>query len=56
MRDVSQRQMAVERSEAQEAQEEEAPETCEGEPEVPDVQVLTLNHGEHQDATLYRYV
>lgn len=43
--------MAVEKraSEAREAR--EAKESRES----PDVCVLTLNHGEHQDATLYRY-
>ncbi|XP_046960879.1 glycogen debranching enzyme [Vanessa cardui] len=44
---IEKRQMAVERREAQEARESEA--------EAPVVRTLTLNHGEHQDATLFRF-
>lgn len=39
--------MAVDRRETQEVREGEAEAT-------PVVRTLTLNHGEHQDATLYR--
>lgn len=43
--------MAVERREAQDGQ--ESPQPADAGP-APDVLVLTLNHGEHQDATLYK--
>ncbi|XP_068630910.1 glycogen debranching enzyme isoform X2 [Battus philenor] len=52
---IEKRQMAVEKRANEARESRESRESRDSTEAVPDVRVLTLNHGEHQDATLYRF-